>query len=193
MCQIHSQHFQIYGIYEYWWEYWRIPSMKVSYLDYLSIYVRTPENVDKYSVSPILAFFPRIGVCAVPPLCFVSNQNKFISYPYCHQNFWMPSSLGLVTNTIDYSWYYSSIMMNPIILYFPRFLINSWFSCMQPNYTDVTFLMIGWSFLDFYIEWHMMPISISLSGRNVGISSNFRGDPKLSNINRIWFFLVSIN
>ncbi len=31
-------------------EYWRIPYMKVSSLDYSSIYTRTPENVDKYLV-----------------------------------------------------------------------------------------------------------------------------------------------
>ncbi len=50
MCQIHSRHFQIRGIDEYWQEYWQIHYVKVSSRDYSSVYARMPENVDEYLV-----------------------------------------------------------------------------------------------------------------------------------------------
>ncbi len=46
MCRIHSRHFQICGIDKYW----QIPYVYVSSRHYSSIYARTPENVDEYSV-----------------------------------------------------------------------------------------------------------------------------------------------
>ncbi len=63
--------------------------------------------------------------------------------------------------------------MNQIILYLSHFLIHSWFSCIPLSYT-VTFLMIGWGFTNFYIMWHIVPISISMSGKNAWILTNFR-------------------
>ncbi len=60
MRRIHSQHFQICQIDEYW----RITYVKVSSHDYSSIYAKTPQNVDKYSV---FAYVWRINVCVVPP------------------------------------------------------------------------------------------------------------------------------
>ncbi len=50
MHRIHSQLFQVCRIDEYWREYWWIPHVKVSCRDYSSIYAKTPENVDEYSV-----------------------------------------------------------------------------------------------------------------------------------------------
>ncbi len=63
MRQIHSQHFQICRIDEYW----RVPYLKVSSCYYSSIYVRTPENVDEYSVFAYCQLSQRIDVCVVPP------------------------------------------------------------------------------------------------------------------------------
>ncbi len=54
MHWIHSRHFQICGIDEYW----RIPYMKVSSRVYASIYARMAENNDKYFV---FAYSPRLS------------------------------------------------------------------------------------------------------------------------------------
>ncbi len=55
MCRIHSRHFQLCQINKYC----RIPYMKVSSRDYSSIYARTHENVNKYSV---FAYSRRIDI-----------------------------------------------------------------------------------------------------------------------------------
>ncbi len=49
VCQIHSRHFLICRIDEYY-EYWWILYVQISSHNYSSIYARTPGNVDKYSV-----------------------------------------------------------------------------------------------------------------------------------------------
>ncbi len=79
MHQIHSRYFQIWGIDEYW----QIPCMKVSSHNYLSIYARTAENVDKYLV---FAFSENWHMCDSTFTCnnFMGSCARQTTYSMYH-------------------------------------------------------------------------------------------------------------
>ncbi len=66
MRWIHSRHFQICGIDEYW----QIPYVKVSSRDSRQFMWERPRMLTNIRYLPNLAYSPRIGVCVVPPCTY---------------------------------------------------------------------------------------------------------------------------